>query len=169
MPWDGAASPLCARFTRGPQNHQLKFWWATNHMTRHVARWVSFIHQFSQHNNERFKIISERNRLTIIKTTAFWDVAPCSLVGTDQCFRVVHRPEDEGSKNLSNVGQLLPNYTVQQLRRHFHTRRRENLKSSLEVCLCISKNLSTKFSVLRELYCPVFSRKQWLRLNSQSA
>jgi hypothetical protein len=31
--------------------------------------------------------------------------------------RLTHRPDDGGSKNLWNVGKLLPDYTVQQPRR----------------------------------------------------
>jgi hypothetical protein len=74
----------------------------------------------------------------------FWDVAPCSLVeptfqrcllppssgrwvnctrGTGLRYRnrldkvLPHRTDDESSKNLSNVGKLLPDYTALQPRR----------------------------------------------------
>jgi hypothetical protein len=40
------------------------------------------------------------------KMAVFWVVAPCSL----------NRPDDGGSKDLGNVGKLLPDYTVLQPR-----------------------------------------------------
>jgi hypothetical protein len=44
--------------------------------------------------------------------------------------RLTHRPDDGGSKDLWNVGKLLPDYTVLQPRRQsLRTHRRENLKS----------------------------------------
>jgi hypothetical protein len=57
--------------------------------------------------------------------TVFWVVAPCSLVEVFQRFRgpcsgwwvVTHRPDDGGSKDLWNVGKLLPDYTALQPRR----------------------------------------------------
>jgi hypothetical protein len=42
-----------------------------------------------------------------MKIAVFWVVAPCSLV----------EPDDGGSKDLWNVGKLLPDYTVLQPRR----------------------------------------------------
>jgi hypothetical protein len=54
----------------------------------------------------------------------FWVVAPCSLVEVCQRFRgpipraqLTHRPDDGGSKDLWNVGKLLPDYTALQPRR----------------------------------------------------
>jgi hypothetical protein len=52
----------------------------------------------------------------------FWVVAPCSLVEVYQRFRgpcclQPHRPDDGGSKDLWNVGKLLPDYTALQPRR----------------------------------------------------
>jgi hypothetical protein len=42
------------------------------------------------------------------------------------------RPDDGGSKDLRNVGKLLPDYMALQLRRQsLHTHRRENLESYL--------------------------------------
>jgi hypothetical protein len=41
----------------------------------------------------------------------FWVVAPCSVVSGDD------RPDDGGSKDLRNVGKLLPDYTALQPRR----------------------------------------------------
>jgi hypothetical protein len=51
-----------------------------------------------------------------MKMAVFWVVAPCSLVEVCQHFRG-HRPDDGGSKDLRNVGKLLPDYTVLQPRR----------------------------------------------------
>jgi hypothetical protein len=58
-----------------------------------------------------------------IKIAVFWVVAPCSLVEVYQRFRgpccLQHqgdRPDDGGSKDLWNVGKLLPDYTVLQPR-----------------------------------------------------
>jgi hypothetical protein len=45
-----------------------------------------------------------------------WVVLPCSLVDVYQRFRG-HCPDDRGSKDLWNVGELLPDYTVLQPRR----------------------------------------------------
>jgi hypothetical protein len=52
----------------------------------------------------------------------FWVVAPCSLVGVYQLFRgpyCLHRQVDDdgGSKDILNVGKILPDYTALQLRR----------------------------------------------------
>jgi hypothetical protein len=49
---------------------------------------------------------------TNMKMTVFWDVASssCSQVEDE------HRPDDGGGKHLRNVGDLLPDYTVQHLR-----------------------------------------------------
>jgi hypothetical protein len=54
---------------------------------------------------------------------AFWVVEPCNLVevyrrfsGGTCCFHH-HRTNDEGSKNLCSVGELLPDYTALQRRR----------------------------------------------------
>jgi hypothetical protein len=56
-----------------------------------------------------------------MKMTVFWDVAPCSLADADRCFKgdycLQHRPDEGGSKRLRNVGQFLPDYTVQHPRR----------------------------------------------------
>jgi hypothetical protein len=56
--------------------------------------------------------------------SVFWVVAPCSLVEVYQRFggpasiiRAMSRPDDGGSKDLRNVGKLLPDYTAQQPRR----------------------------------------------------
>jgi hypothetical protein len=49
----------------------------------------------------------------------FWVVAPGD------------RPDDGGSKDLSNVGKLLPDYTRYNPEdSHLHAHRRENLKSA---------------------------------------
>jgi hypothetical protein len=45
--------------------------------------------------------------------TAFWDIAPCSLVEVDQHFRsayCLHHHPDEGSTHLCNVGLLQQDY-----------------------------------------------------------
>jgi hypothetical protein len=81
---------------------------------------------------------SDENWLQYFKKMAvFWDVVPCSLVGTDRRIRgayyLHYRPDDGDSKLLLIVGQYL-----QTTRRnipedsHLHIRRRENLKSHLQ-------------------------------------
>jgi hypothetical protein len=60
-----------------------------------------------------------------MKKAVFWVVAPCSLVHTDRRFRgayCLHDQDDESSddesgKLLRNVGQFLPDYTMQHPRR----------------------------------------------------
>jgi hypothetical protein len=57
-----------------------------------------------------------------MKTTVFWDVAPCSLVQFNQRFRgacyLRYQCDDDGSsKHLGNIAKLLPDYTVQHPRR----------------------------------------------------
>jgi hypothetical protein len=60
-----------------------------------------------------------------MKIAVFWVVAPCSLVEVYQRSRgpcCLHhqrddRPDDGGSKDLWNVGKLLPDYMVLQPRR----------------------------------------------------
>jgi hypothetical protein len=64
------------------------------------------------------------------KIRAFWDVAPCSLVGADRRFRgayclyhqgddwcSTHHPDDGGSTHLSNVGVLQWDYKALHPRR----------------------------------------------------
>jgi hypothetical protein len=55
-------------------------------------------------------------------TTVFWYVAPGSLVETDRRFRlltasIIRGPCDGASKILWNVGEFLPDYTAQHLRK----------------------------------------------------
>jgi hypothetical protein len=54
----------------------------------------------SSANLMRFQILTAAS----MKMRAFWDIAPCSLVGIDQCFRrtayIIHRPDDGGSAHL---------------------------------------------------------------------
>jgi hypothetical protein len=64
-----------------------------------------------------------RKAFNIIKVTAFWDKAPCSLVEVDQLFH--HRLEDGGSTHLCNVGLLQRKYMALYLR---HTCCHGNLK-----------------------------------------
>jgi hypothetical protein len=57
-----------------------------------------------------------------VKMAVFWIVAPCSLVEVYQRFRgpcCLHHQgsDDRGSKDIWNVGKLLPDYTVLQPRR----------------------------------------------------
>jgi hypothetical protein len=58
----------------------------------------------------------------IMKIAVFWVVAPWSLVEVYQrsrgpCCLHHHHPDDGGSKDLWNVGKLLPDYTAIQPRR----------------------------------------------------
>jgi hypothetical protein len=69
-----------------------------------------------------------------MKIAVFWVVAPCSLVEVYQL--ITHRPDDGGSKDLWNVGKLLPDYMVLQpedsnLQPH-HTLECDELAWSLE-------------------------------------
>jgi hypothetical protein len=60
-----------------------------------------------------------------------WDVAPCSLLETDQRFRgascLYHKDDDGGSKHLWNVKSV--STRLQGEDSHLHTRRSENMKS----------------------------------------
>jgi hypothetical protein len=67
-----------------------------------------------------------------MKMAVFWVVAPCSLVEVYQRFGGpcclhhqgdTHRLDGGGSKDLRNVGKLLPDYTVLQPRRQPSSRR----------------------------------------------
>jgi hypothetical protein len=69
--------------------------------------------------------------------TAFWDVAPCSLLDTDRRFgrayRLHHHHDDGGNKLFKTLGWYLPDYTVLHPRKQpssFHTctSRHENLE-----------------------------------------
>jgi hypothetical protein len=56
----------------------------------------------------------------IMKTRAFRDIAPCSLVGIHRHFRdasCLHHQGDGGSTNLCNVGLFQLDYTAQYRRR----------------------------------------------------
>jgi hypothetical protein len=61
-----------------------------------------------------------REKESGLKMTAFWDIAPRSLVKVDRFFRSAycfHHQGDGGSKHLWNVGELLRDYTAQYSRR----------------------------------------------------
>lgn len=45
-----------------------------------------------------------------MKMTVLWDIPQCSVIRTG-------RPDDGGNRYMSNVGQLLQDYTAQNLRR----------------------------------------------------
>jgi hypothetical protein len=69
----------------------------------------------------RFQILKAA-RMKIV----FWVVALCNLVEFTDVLEALavsiiramsNRPDDGGSKHLSNVGKLLPDYTAQQPRR----------------------------------------------------
>jgi hypothetical protein len=53
----------------------------------------------------------------MLKTTAFWDIAPCSFIAVDRRFGAAccgdDRPDDGFNKHLRNVGQHLRDYTAQ--------------------------------------------------------
>jgi hypothetical protein len=51
---------------------------------------------------------------------------------------VTHRPDDGGSKDLWNVGNLLPDYTALHPEdSHLRTHRRENLKSYYVILVAV--------------------------------
>jgi hypothetical protein len=60
-------------------------------------------------------------KTAVLKLTASIDIASCSVVELDCHFRgaycLHHQGNDEDSKHLSNIGQLLQDYTVQYPRR----------------------------------------------------
>jgi len=62
------------------------------------------------------------------------------------------RPHDPGSKIVRNVGQYLPENTVQHFRRHIHTRQMSPTESEGEPCISLA---SLKDTGLRE-NSPVF-------------
>jgi hypothetical protein len=70
-----------------------------------------------------------------LKMSVFWDVAPCSLVEIDVLDLLTHRPY-RGSKHLWNIGQFLPDYTVQ------HPRRQSSWKWSVHEVAEIRENHS---------------------------
>jgi hypothetical protein len=61
--------------------------------------------------------LKQKNITGMLKMTAFWDIAPCSLVEVDRSFGAAccgdGRPDDGFKKHLRNVGQLLRDYTAQ--------------------------------------------------------
>jgi hypothetical protein len=73
-----------------------------------------------------------------MKMAVFWDVAPCSLVDVDWCFRGAYCLHHQGREcwrwrqHLWNIAQFLPDYTAQYPSR-LHARRRDNLKSHTKV------------------------------------
>jgi hypothetical protein len=56
-----------------------------------------------------------------MKIIIYWDIAPCSLVEINQCFRgaycLHHQGNDGGSKHLWNIGKFLWDYMAQHPRR----------------------------------------------------
>jgi hypothetical protein len=64
----------------------------------------------------RIQVLTAAN----MKTTVFWDIAPCSVVEVYRLFGgscCLHHQSDGGSKHVWNVGKLLPDFTAQQPRR----------------------------------------------------
>jgi hypothetical protein len=61
----------------------------------------------------RFQILTATSK----KMTAFWDIAPCSLVDVDRRFRAIHRPDNGGITHLWKFGLLQRNYTALNSRR----------------------------------------------------
>jgi hypothetical protein len=109
-----------------------------------------------------------------MKMTVFWVVAPCSLVDVYWHFKGVcclhqqglHHPDDGGSKNLWNVGNLLPDYTAQQPKRQslhicyvfsytpsiFHVRSIQILQNFLsvsDICSFITQCIACFKSLMR--------------------
>jgi hypothetical protein len=71
-----------------------------------------------------------------VKTTVFWDVAPCSLVEIFRRFRgacCLHHLGDEKAAGTSETSVDFYQSTRHNIPEdsHLHTRRRENLKSHL--------------------------------------
>jgi hypothetical protein len=75
----------------------------------------------------------------MLKVTAFWDFAPCSLVQTTDVsevltasvIRVSHGPDNGCIKHILNYGLILQDYMAQKAEANLYTRRRENLKPHL--------------------------------------
>jgi hypothetical protein len=79
---------------------------------------------FSKHVALKPILILGLKVLTAVSTkmAVFWVAAPCSLVEVYQrsrgpCCLQHHHPDDGGSKDLWNVGKLLPDYKALQPRR----------------------------------------------------
>jgi hypothetical protein len=73
---------------------------------------ISFLHIFTIPFKLEQRKMSAAVRTTL-KTTVFWDVAPCNLTETDRRFRrvsITGAINDGGSKNPGNVGQFPPHY-----------------------------------------------------------
>jgi hypothetical protein len=65
-----------------------------------------------------------------LKMAVPWDVATCSLSDIDRRLKRAYCLHHQGSKQLSNVGQYLSDYTAQHPEEsHLHTRRCVNIKS----------------------------------------
>jgi hypothetical protein len=84
--------------------------------------------------------------------TAFWDIAPCSLVEVDRHF-TVNQPDDE------SITPLKRRSTSTRRRRcipescPFHTRRRENLKSHMKIDHSTVRFVDTCINGLCSLFC----------------
>jgi hypothetical protein len=61
----------------------------------------------------KFQVLTATN----MKMAVSWDVAPCSLIDIDRRFRGVYCRLHNDDKYYWNVGQYLPDYTVQHPRR----------------------------------------------------
>jgi hypothetical protein len=86
---------------RGPCNRWIELWYCSH--TAHTSHSVCYKYAFQ----------IQKKTVSHMKMAVFWVVAPCSLV---EVYRFHH---DGGSKDLWNVGKLLPDYTALQPRRHF--------------------------------------------------
>jgi hypothetical protein len=82
-----------------------------------------------------------------MKMAVCWDVAPCSLLDNDRCFRwayCLHQQGNEGSDLLWNVGLYLPDYTVLHPSRQpssFKVTHFESLEDSQSKVMTILKGL----------------------------
>jgi hypothetical protein len=101
---------------------------------RSLPKWELIINSVPQRNHNTCPLHTKTNRLTLfkeiivvrfqvltamsMKSTAFWDTGPCSLVEVYRRFRsACIGTDDGGSTHLRNVGILQRGYTVLYARR----------------------------------------------------
>jgi hypothetical protein len=109
-----------------------------------------------------------------------WVVAQCSLIEIYRRFRgayfLHHRPDDGGSKELWNVGKLLPDYTTQQQRRQPSSYSppwepeflliKNCLKSSMaQDQLSYLSILSIEHAIAKSLMCLQLLKQEYLHYN----
>jgi hypothetical protein len=117
---------------------------AIHEIILHVSRMRK--HGPAKCNNKYEQVCSALNareeHVKMAVKTVFWNVSQCHLVEAYRSFRDDYRLIAlmmEADKELSNVGQFLPNYMAQHPEdSHLHNRRHQNLKSHPNTALIAS-------------------------------